>query len=105
MFIHHVTRLNDSDLVKQVWKQKYQKDWPGPAKEAKEICKEFSVGDVNTTIFSKAEWRRVFLEACKEDMLGNTKEEHLMLEGVEAKPYMTEKLLSTLESYLEYVHQ
>ena len=109
MFLHHIKNLKDTDLAKMIWKEQLDQDWPGLVKEAKGICSELEIEDVNETSCSKNEWRNIVSKACKAkdkveimaEMEGKTKLEHLMQDGVEAKPSLHAKPLSQVREQFE----
>ena len=61
----HIRSLDDDALAKRVYEEQKTKNWPGLAKETAEICKNLNVEDCNETVLSKAEYRKMFIEACK----------------------------------------
>ena len=65
MFANHLKSLNEEDLAAKVWKEQLTSDWPGLAKEVKQICKDLAIDDVTSSDYSKMELRRIVHNACK----------------------------------------
>ena len=75
MFVLFIRSLDDETLAKQVYEEQKKNNWPGLAKETKEICERLEVEDVNETLMSKKEYKEIFNEACeKEDEMKHKKQ-------------------------------
>ena len=57
--VQHLKDLEEKSLAAQIYREQVDNGWPGLAKEAKEICKELQIEDVNTSTLSKSELKRL----------------------------------------------
>ena len=64
MMILHLRSLDNEALARKVYEHQKEKQWPGLADEAKKICKELAIEDVNTTKMSKKEFKEMAKQAC-----------------------------------------
>ena len=53
MMVLHLRSLEKDTLAYRVYKEQYDKEWPGLAKETKIICEKLGIEDCNTTCLSK----------------------------------------------------
>ena len=83
LLVLHIRSLEDSALAKMMWREQLDNNWPGLAKEAKEICKTIGVEDVNVTTINNAKYTKIVEEACRAKDETEMKKE--MLEKVEKK--------------------
>ena len=97
--ILHLKDLEDESLASQIYREQVDKGWPGLAKEAKEICEELNIEDVNATTMTKSEFKRMMKGALdtrnetmlKEQATNKTKCRSIMQEDYGKKEYMNEK--------------
>ena len=47
--ISHIKNMDEKSLASQIYREQIENDWPGLAKEAKEICEDLGIEDVNTS--------------------------------------------------------
>ena len=60
----HVRGLDEDTLARKIYEEQRANSWPGLAKETSVLCTKLKVEDCNTTRLSKAEYRKLFVEAC-----------------------------------------
>ena len=97
--ILHLKDLEEKSLASQIYKEQVAKGWPGLAKEAKEICGELNIEDVNSTNMTKSEFKRLMKGALdtrneailKEQAKNKQKCYNIMKEDYGKKEYMNEK--------------
>ena len=65
LFVLHLRQLGEETLAGQVYKEQVARGWAGLAKEAKEICEELSIEDVNKTKLSKKEYSQLVNLSCQ----------------------------------------
>ena len=102
MLIHHIKNLNERCLARQVYDQQFKNNWPGLAPEASLICERLGVENVNHTDFTKNEFKRLVIKACRREdevllrssMEGRTKTQDLVTESCSLKDYFREKSLA-----------
>ena len=66
----HLKKLDQSSLAKQVLDEQIRHDWPGLAKEAKEICQKWKMENVTREeeeVKSKKVWKRMIQKKAKEE--------------------------------------
>ena len=65
LLLLHIRSLDEDSLAQKIYEEQKQNEWPGLAKETKEICKYLNIEDVNTTNESKKNYRKIVTKACK----------------------------------------
>ena len=63
--ISHIKSMDEKSLASQIYREQLEKGWPGLAKEAKEICEELEIEDINTSTLTKSEFKRLTKGAIK----------------------------------------
>ena len=63
--ISHIKSMDEKSLASQMYREQLEKGWPGLAKEAKEICEELEIEDINTSTLTKSEFKRLTKGAIK----------------------------------------
>ena len=63
--ILHLKELDEHSLASQIYREQVEKGWPGLAKEAKQICEELDIEDINSSTMSKGEFKRLIVGAIK----------------------------------------
>jgi hypothetical protein len=66
MMVLHIRSLDKDTLAYRVYREQYEKEWPGLARETKLICEELGIEDCNTTCISKSKYKILLTEACHE---------------------------------------
>ena len=79
MLVLHIRSLNDATLAKKIYDEQRKENWPGLAKETKNICEVLQIEDVNTTQMKKTEYKKSVNEALKR------KDEEFLREEANAK--------------------
>ena len=64
LLLLHLRSLDEDSLARKMYEEQKLNEWPGLAKETKEICKYLNIEDVNTTKESKKEYRKKVNKAC-----------------------------------------
>ena len=59
MFIFHLRSLDKDSLASRIYNEQKSKQWPGLADETKKICVRLQIEDVNTTIKSKKDFKKL----------------------------------------------
>ena len=77
--ISHIKSMDEKSLASQIYREQLEKGWPGLAKEAKEICEELEIEDINTSTLTKSEFKRLTKGAIK------TKNEAILKEMAQEK--------------------
>ena len=75
--IVHLKKLDEASLAKQVLDEQIRHDWPGLAKEAKEICQKWKMENVTREeeeVKSKKVWKRLIQKKAKEEEEKDLKE-------------------------------
>ena len=96
----HVARLDEDTLANKIWKEQQLYNWPGLAKECKEIAEQLGVENVNDTNLSASLYRKTVTEAChsydadmlKEDMKDKVKCAKILSDGYGRKEYVAKSL-------------
>ena len=99
--IVHLRNLDENSLASKIYKEQLEKGWPGLAKEAKEICEELDIENVNETKMGKNDFKRLVNNALKinhEKMLRQQAQEktkclHIMKDGYGKKEYMNTNVI------------
>ena len=65
MLILHTREMDEGSLASKIYREQVSKDWPGLAKECKEICEELKIENINTTSISKSQYKRLIQGAIK----------------------------------------
>ena len=97
--ILHLKELDENSLAAQIYKEQVEKGWPGLAKEAKQICEELDIEDVNSSTLSTSEFKRLVTGAIKtkdesilrEQAQNKTKCHNIMKEDYGKKEYLNDK--------------
>ena len=97
--ILHLKDLDEHFLASQIYQEQVDKGWPGLAKEAREICQDLHIEDVNTTSMNKSEFKRLVKGAIetkneailKEQAENKSKCCNIMKENYGKKEYINEK--------------
>ena len=96
--ISHIKSMDEKSLASQMYREQLEKGWPGLAKEAKEICEELEIEDINTSTLTKSEFKRLTKGAIKTKNEAILKEmahekskcKNIMKEDYGRKEYMNE---------------
>ena len=72
--ILHLRGLEEDSLGRRVWEEQRRFNWPGLAREAREISRKLVVDDPNTTDMSKQQYRAEITKACHQFQEGQLKE-------------------------------
>ena len=96
--ISHIKSMDEKSLASQMYREQLEKGWPGLAKEAKEICEELEIEDINTSTLTKSEFKRLIKGAIrtkneailKEMAHEKSKCKNIMKEDYGRKEYMNE---------------
>ena len=96
--ITHIKNMDEKSLASQIYREQIENDWPGLAKEAKEICEDLGIEDVNISTMTKSEFKRLTkgaIEAKNESILRElaqekTKCKNIMKEDYGRKKYVDE---------------
>ena len=96
--ISHIKNMDEKSLASQIYREQIENDWPGLAKEAKEICEDLGIEDVNISTMTKSEFKRLTMgaiEAKNESILRElaqekTKCKNIMKEDYGRKKYVDE---------------
>ena len=96
MLVLHIRSLSDETLAKKVYEEQRKENWPGLAKETKNICEVLGIEDVNTTKMNKNEYKKIVNDALKkkdEEYLRKEAEskrkcEKIMVENYGKKEYI-----------------
>ena len=96
--ISHIKSMDEKSLASQIYREQLEKGWPGLAKEAREICEELEIEDVNTSTMTKSEFKRLTKgaiktknEAIRKEMAQEkSKCKNIMKEDYGRKEYMNE---------------
>ena len=98
MLVLHIRSLDDNTLAKKIYNQQVEENWPGLAKETKEICEELGIQDCNTTHFCKAEYKELVNSALKlkdEEYLRKESEEKRKCETIMKESYGKKTYISS----------
>ena len=96
--ISHIKSMDEKSLASQMYREQLEKGWPGLAKEAKVICEELEIEDINTSTLTKSEFKRLTKGAIrtkneailKEMAHEKSKCKNIMKEDYGRKEYMNE---------------
>ena len=107
MMILHMRSLGNEALARKVYEQQKENQWPGLAREAKRICEELGIEDVNNTIKSKKEFKELVKDACLVKDECNLRKlaekskkcERIIEEGFGKKKYFTEQSIYKARKY------
>ena len=64
MMVIHLRSLDETTLARGVYEEQKEKDWPGLAKETKNICLNLNIEDCNNTQIGKTKYRGYVTQAC-----------------------------------------
>ena len=67
--------MHEQTLAKQIYDEQVKRDWPGLAKEAREICQELNLPDITKEKISKVRWQKIVKKASIESHEKELKEE------------------------------
>ena len=96
MLILHIRDMDEGSLASKIYREQVSKDWPGLAKECKEICEELKIENINTTTLTKSVYKRLIQSAIKsrdeillrEQAGDKVKCKEIMKEGYGKKAYL-----------------
>ena len=57
MLVMHLRQLGEGTLASQIYREQVARDWPGLAKETREICEILEIEDCNKTRMSKKDFK------------------------------------------------
>ena len=80
LLVLHIRSLDEDSFAKKVYEEQKINNWPGLAKESKEISEFLNVEDVNITNDSKKDYKKKVMLACA---LKDEAELRLMAENIE----------------------
>ena len=66
MLVYHMIRLPTSTLSNRVYKEQLENNWPGLAREVKDICAILQVESVHVTEIKKEKYKKLISQACYE---------------------------------------
>ena len=72
--VQHIRSLEENSLANKIYQEQKKNGWPGLAKEARQICNELEIQDVNITEIPKKEYNKIVMEACKKKHKKDLKE-------------------------------
>ena len=64
MMVIHLRSLEETTLARQEYEEQKNKDWPGLARETRNICTELNIEDCNITQIGKTKYREYVTQAC-----------------------------------------
>ena len=64
MMVIHLRSLDETTLARRVYEEQKEKNWPGLAKETKNICLNLNIEDCNITKIGKTKYREYLTQAC-----------------------------------------
>ena len=64
MLVLYIRNLEEDLFARRIYEEQIKHDWPGLAKEARIICEELNIEDVNITKEGKMIYRKIVLSAC-----------------------------------------
>ena len=64
MMVIHLRSLDETSLARQVYEEQKLKDWPGLARETRNICLSLNIEDCNITQIGKTKYREYVTQAC-----------------------------------------
>jgi hypothetical protein len=79
MLILHIRGLAEESLANQVYREQVEMDWPGLARETREICAVLGIEDCNLTNQNKKGFKTILEAAIKK------KDEEILRESAEGK--------------------
>jgi hypothetical protein len=104
----HLRSLGEETLASRVYREQVAMDWPGLARETRDICRQLEIEDCNVTTQSREQYKKVVNDAVKvkdeqwlrEQANNKTKCDHIMKDGYGKKDYMSkEKIGDTRQWY------
>ena len=78
LLVFHIRSLDNESLASRVYRKQIEENWPGLARETKQICEDLNIEDCNITQLSKKEYKIMLTKAChakNEQKLGETASE------------------------------
>ena len=64
MLVSYIRNLEENSFARRIYEEQIKHNWPGLAKEARIICEELNIEDVNITKEGKMIYRKIVLSAC-----------------------------------------
>ena len=64
MMVLHLRSLDEKSLARQVYEEQKLKDWPGLARETRNICINLDIEDCNITQIGRTKYRDYVTQAC-----------------------------------------
>jgi hypothetical protein len=107
LLARHLGSLGADTLASRVYREQLAMDWPGLAKETREICRQLDIEDCNTTNLSKCQYKKAVQDAIvkkneeilREQAKGKTKCDQIMKEKYGKKVYMSDALIGEVRQW------
>jgi Zn-dependent M32 family carboxypeptidase len=107
MLVRHLRSLGEETLASMVYREQVEREWPGLAQEAKEICCQLEIENCNETVMDRNEYKKVIEKALSKknekllrDMAdGKTKCSKIMEDNYGKKPYIGETLIGEVRQW------
>ena len=64
ILVLHIRSLDEETLARKTYEEQKANNWPGLAKETRQICQSLSIEDVNITKLTKKKYRKLITKAC-----------------------------------------
>ena len=80
MMILHIRSLDETSLARRIYEQQKENNWPGLARETKDICTSLNIEDCNITQIGRNKYREYVTQACHK-----LNEERLRSKGLDIK--------------------
>jgi hypothetical protein len=64
MMILHIRSLDETSLARRIYEQQKENNWPGLARETKDICTSLNIEDCNITQIGRNKYREYVTQAC-----------------------------------------
>ena len=64
LIVLHIRSLDQETLASRVYRKQMEQNWPGLARETKQICEDLNIEDCNLTQLSKRDYKLILTKAC-----------------------------------------
>ena len=107
LLIFHIRSLKEDTLAYRIYKEQIIQNWPGLARETKQICKDLGIEDCNTTLLNKVQFKKLLLQSCHRTneqnlrLLAKGKCERIGVEEYGRKEYVQNKNIASVRHHFK----
>ena len=107
LLIFHIRSLKEDTLAYRIYKEQIIQNWPGLARETKQICSDLGIEDCNSTSLNKVQFKKLLLQSCHRTneeslrLLAKGKCERIGVEEYGRKEYIQKKNIVNVRQHFK----